>query len=75
MGSLEDFEGFYLLAGEVKSVSSTESMISDGDSQSTHVCISSSASRHKFPPPGGVWCTPTFAPVSSEDFKSIIDLL
>lgn len=75
MRSLEDFEGFYLSGGEVKSVSSTESMISDRDSQSTDVCISSSASRHKFPPPGGVRYTPTFAPVISEDFIWIVVLL
>lgn len=73
--STEALEGFYLRVGEVKSVSSTESMMSDRDSQSTHVCISSGASRHKSPPPGGVEYTPTFAPLNSDDFKSIIVLL
>lgn len=71
MRSREACGGFYLSAGEVKSVSSTERMISDRDSQPTRVCISSSASRHRFPPLGGVWDTPTFAPLNSEDFKSI----
>lgn len=73
--STEALEGFYLSVGKAKSVSSTESLISDRDSQSTHVCISPSASRHKLPPPGGGEYTPTFAPLNSQDFKSIIVLL